>query len=94
MYLGNVYNLLERYEEVVAELEPYLDSYPSYFPLHRVLIYADCQMGDMKRARQMAAHVMQAEPDFRGDAFGQKLPFKDPTTRKRFVDVLKKVGFP
>jgi adenylate cyclase len=94
MYLAFVYNLLERYEEAVAELEPYLDDYPSYFPLQRTLAFAYCQTGDLKRARQTAAHVMKSEPGFSCEAFGQKLPFKDSTMRNRFIDTLKKAGFP
>ena len=94
MYLAFVYNLLERYEEAVAELEPYLDDYPSYFPLHRVLVFAYWQAGDIKRARLMAAHVMQSEPDWSSEAFGRRLPFKDSTQRNRIIDTLNKAGFP
>jgi adenylate cyclase len=94
MYLGMVYNLLERHEEAVMELEPYLADYPSYLPLQRMLAYAYCQAGDMKRARQTAAHVMKLEPDFNCEAYGRKLPFQDSTLRNRFIDTLKKAGFP
>jgi adenylate cyclase len=94
MYLAFVYNLLERYEEAVKELEPYLDDYPSYLPLQRILTYAYCQAGDIKRARQTAAHVMQLEPGFNCESYGRKLPFKDSTMRNRFIDTLKKAGFP
>jgi adenylate cyclase len=94
MYLAFVYNLLERHEEAVAELEPYLDEYPSYFPMQRTLAFAYCQSGDMKRARQAVAQVMQSEPGFKSEAFGRKLPFKDATIRIRFIDTLKKAGFP
>ena len=94
MYLAFVYNLLERHEEAIAELEPYLDDYPSYLPLQRTLAYAYCQTGDMKRARQTAAHVMKSDPGFSCEAFGRKLPFKDSTMRDRFIDTLKKAGFP
>ena len=94
MYLALVYILLERHEEAVQELEPYLDDYPSYLPLQRTLAYAYCQAGDLKRARRTAAHVMQLEPGFNVEAFGRKLPFKDSTIRNRFIDTLKKAGFP
>jgi adenylate cyclase len=94
MYLAFVYNLLTRHEEAVAELEPHLDDYPSYLPLHRTLAYAYCQAGDIKKARQTAAHVMQSEPGFSSEAFSRKLPFKDATIRDRFIDTLKKAGFP
>jgi hypothetical protein len=36
---------------------------------------------------------MQAEPDFSSEAFGNKLPFKDPAMRNRFIDTLMKAGF-
>jgi adenylate cyclase len=94
MYLAFVYNLLERHEEAVAELEPYLDDYPSYFPLQRTLARAYCLAGDLKKARQIAAHVLRSEPGFNSEAFGRKLPFKDPAMRNRFIDTLKKAGFP
>ena len=94
IYLAFVYNLLERCEEAVKELEPYLDDYPSYLPLQRMLIYAYCRTGDMKRARQTAAHVIQLEPDFNCEAYGRKLPFKDSAMRDRFIGTLKKAGFP
>ena len=93
MYLAIVYNLLERYEEAVQELEPYLDDYSSYLPLQRMLAYAYCQAGNMKRARQTATHVVQLEPGFNCEAYGRKLPFKDSTMRNRFIDTLKKAGF-
>jgi adenylate cyclase len=94
MYLAFAYNMLGRYEDAVAELEPYLEDYPSYFPLQRTLAYAYCQAGDLKRARQTADHVMKSEPGFSCEAFGRKLPFKDSTMRDRFIDTLKKAGFP
>jgi hypothetical protein len=78
---------------VAFRLEPYLDDYPLYFPLHRVLILAYWQAGDLKRARQMAAHVMQSEPDWSSEAFGRKLPFKDESMLNRLIDTLKKAGF-
>ena len=93
MYLAIVYNLLERYEEAVQELEPYLDDYSSYLPLQRMLAYAYYQAGNMKRARQTATHVVQLEPGFNCEAYGRKLPFKDSTMRNRFIDTLKKAGF-
>jgi adenylate cyclase len=94
MYLAFAYSLLERYEEAVKELELYLDEYPSYLPLQRILTYAYYQAGDMKRAGQTAAHVMQLEPGFNCEAYGRKLPFKDSAIRNRFIDTLKKAGFP
>jgi len=94
VYLAIVYNLLERYADAVKELEPYLDDYPSYIPLRRTLAYAYSRAGDMKRARQTAAYVMQLEPGFDCEAYGRKLPFKDPTVRNRFINTLKRAGFP
>ena len=94
MYLAFVYNLLERHEEAIAELEPYLDDYPSYLPLQRTLAYAYCRAGDMKKAKQTANHVMQSDPGFNSDAFARKLPFNDPTVRNQFIDTLKRAGFP
>jgi adenylate cyclase len=94
MYLAVIYNLLERYDDAVAELEPYLEDYTTYFPLHRMLAYAYCQAGDMQKARQRAAHVMQSEPGFNSEAYGGKLPFKDPSIRTRFIETLKRAGFP
>ena len=92
-YLAFVYNLLERYDEAVTELEPYLEEYPSYFPLQRTLARAYCQAGELKKARQIAKRIMASEPDFSSEAFGNRLPFKDATIRNRFIDTLKKAGF-
>jgi len=94
MYLALVYNLLERYEEAVKEVEPYLEEYPSYLSLRRILAYAYCRTGDMEKAGQAAAHVMQLEPGFNSETYGRRLPFKDPAIRDRFIDTLKKAGFP
>ena len=94
MYLALVYNLLERYDEAVKEVEPYLEEYPSYLSLRRILAYAYCRTGDMEKAGQAAAHVMQLEPDFNSETYGRRLPFKDPAIRNRFIDTLKKAGFP
>ena len=93
-YLGVVYNVLERSEDAVAELEPFLEDYPTYFPLHRTLIYAYWQVGDVKRARQLVANVTKSDPDFSIEDMGRKLPFKDPAIRDRIVETWKKAGFP
>jgi adenylate cyclase len=94
MYLALIYNLLERYEEAVQEVEPYLEEYPSYLSLRRILAYAYCRSGDMEKAGQAVAHIMQLEPDFNSETYGHRLPFKDPAIRSRFIDTLKKAGFP
>ena len=94
MYLALVYNLLERYDEAVKEVEPYLEEYPSYLSLRRILAYAYCRTGDMEKAGQAAAHIMQLEPGFNSETYGRRLPFKDPAIRNRFIDTLKKAGFP
>jgi adenylate cyclase len=94
MYLAYTYNMLERYEEAVAELGPYLEDYPSYFPMQRVLAYAYCRMGDMKRARQTTALVLKSDPDFNSEVFGKRLPFKDPAMQNRIIKTWKKAGFP
>ena len=94
MYLANVYLMLERYEDAVAELEPYADEFGSYFPLQRTLAGAYAQTGNTEKARQISARVMAAEPGFRSEAFGRKLPIKDPAVQKRFIAGLQKAGFP
>jgi len=93
-YLGAAYNILGRSEETVAALEPFLDDYPTYFPLHRTLIYAYWHVGDVKKARQLAATVLKSEPDFRSEDIGRKLPFKDKAISDRIVETYKKAGFP
>ena len=93
-YLGIVYNLLDRSEEAVAELEPFLDDYPTYFPLQRTLILAYWQVGNVQKAGQLVANVLKSEPDFSSEDLGHKLPFKDPATRERIVETWKKAGFP
>jgi hypothetical protein len=59
-----------------------------------MLAIAYCQAGDLKKAKQTAAYVMQLEPGFNCEAYGHKLPFKDLNMRNRFIDTLKKAGFP
>ena len=34
------------------------------------------------------------EPDFKSEAFGHRLPIKDPAIQNRFIEMLKKAGFP
>jgi adenylate cyclase len=94
LYLGIVYNVLERSEDAVTELEPFLDDYPTYFPLHRMLIYAYWQVGDVKSARQLVANVLKSNPDFSCEDIGRKLPFKDLAISDRIVETWKKAGFP
>jgi hypothetical protein len=48
----------------------------------------------MEKAGQAVAHIMQLEPDFNSETYGRRLPFKDPAIRSRFIDTLKKAGFP
>lgn len=93
-YLGVVYNILERCEDAVRELEPFLDDYPTYFPLHRTLIYAYWQIGEVKKAGKLVDNILKSEPDFSSDDLGRKLPFKNPATRDRIVETWKKAGFP
>ena len=42
-------------DRVIESLEPYLEEYPMYFPMLRTLGFAYYQIGDVKRARQIAA---------------------------------------
>ena len=44
------------------------------------------QIGDMKKARQISAHVIRAEPDFKSEVFGRKLPIKDPAGKQALVN--------
>ena len=94
MYLANIYLMLERYKDAVAELEPYADDFSTYFPLQRTLASAYSQTGNIKKARQIAAHVMRSEPGFNSETFGRKLPIKNPAHQDRFIKSLKKAGFP
>jgi len=94
MYLANVYLMLRQYEDAKAEVEPYADEFESYFPLQRTLASAYSQTGNLEKARQISARVMQAEPDFNSEIFGRKLPIKDPAVQERFISVLQKAGFP
>ena len=94
MYLANIYLMLEQYEDAVAEVEPYADDFASYFPLQRSLACAYSQTGELEKARQIAARVTRAEPNFRSEPFGRKLPIKDPAIQNRIIAMLQKAGFP
>jgi hypothetical protein len=84
---------LGRYEEAVAEVEPYADDYASYLPLQRTLTLAYYQAGYREKAGQRAALVMRSDPGFKIKSFCQKLPFKDPSIRNRFFEAMRDAGF-
>ncbi len=93
-FLGQIYFMLERYEEAVLALQRRLIRYPET-DISRVLLAA-CygHLGRINEARAEWSEVFQVNPDYSLDYHLKVLPYDDTADLDRLVDGLRKAGLP
>ena len=91
-FLGQIYFMLERYEEAVLALQRRLIRYPET-DISRVLLAA-CygHLGRINEARTEWSEVFRINPDYSLDYHLKVLPYDDTADLDRVVDGLRKAG--
>ena len=86
--LGGAYFNLKQYEEAIETLERMHNPAEG----RRLLAASHAHLGHLEEARQQAALVIEAHPDFSLQQWGTIQPDKNPDDTAHFVEGLKKAG--
>jgi adenylate cyclase len=81
-----------RYEEAIAQLKKAIEREPRDIMSYIVLASTYNMAGQEKKARAAAAEVIKINPKFSLEQFAKIHPYKDPTTKERYIDSLRKAG--
>jgi tetratricopeptide (TPR) repeat protein len=90
--LGLAYRGAERYEEALAPLKKALILSPNFAPAHVNLALCYAELGRLEEARAEVAEILRLQPNFSLEVARQRLPFKDPADRERWLAALRKAG--
>ncbi len=89
-YLADAYDVLGRYEDVVAAVQRMQD--PSEGRRLQAIAYA--HLGMMDEAKAAAREVMRRQPGFTISEWCQRPPFRQGPVLERYKDGLRKAGLP
>jgi adenylate cyclase len=92
MLLGWSYFLARRYEEAIATLKRAITLNPNFLVAHLSLAGVYGELGQEEGARAKAADVLRLSPKFSLEAWGQRLPYKDPAVLERSLAAWRKAG--
>jgi class 3 adenylate cyclase len=92
MLLGWSYFLARRYEEAIATLKRAITLNPNFLVAHLSLAGVYGELGQEEGARAEAADVLRLSPKFSLEAWGQRLPYKDPAVLERSLAAWRKAG--
>lgn len=81
-----------RYQEAIVQLTKAIEREPGDIFSHIFLTTAYGMAGHEKEARAIAAEVFKINPKFSLEQFVKILPYKDPATKDRYIDSLRKAG--
>ncbi|NIQ37153.1 MAG: tetratricopeptide repeat protein, partial [Proteobacteria bacterium] len=90
--LGHAYSLTGRYEEAIETLNRVVDRNPGFLPAHAYLTVSYIELGRHGEARVQAAEVMKLSSQISGEAWRQRIPYKDRAVSERLFDSLRKAG--
>ena len=82
----------ERYAEAIVQLKKVVEREPEDIFAHIFLTSAYNMAGREKEARASAGEVLKINPKFSLEQFEKVHPYKDPATKKRLVESLRKAG--
>jgi adenylate cyclase len=82
----------ERYAEAIVQLKKVIEREPEDIFAYIFLTSAYSMLGREKEARASAGEVLKINPKFSLEQFERVHPYKDPATKKRLVDSLRKAG--
>ncbi|MBS3919307.1 MAG: tetratricopeptide repeat protein [Deltaproteobacteria bacterium] len=83
---------LGRYEEAIAQFKKAIEREPGDVFANIFLTATYSMMGRGKEARAAAAEVLKINPRFSLEQFAKVHPYKDPATKDRYIDSLRKAG--
>ena len=87
--------MLARYEMAVAALVDAAGRAPQHRPVHQWLDAAYAQLGELGRAREEAAAVLQIEPNYTIRGMWKYFsPFKRSVDTEHLYEGLRKAGLP
>jgi len=81
-----------RYEEAIAQLKKAIEREPRDIMSYIVLTSTYSMAGREKEAQAAAAEVLKINPRFSLEQFAKIHPYKDPATKERYIDSLRKAG--
>ena len=81
-----------RYEEAIVQLTKAIEREPGDIFSNIFLTAAYSMAGREKKARAAAAEVLKINPKFSLEQFAKIHPYKDPATKERYIDSLRKAG--
>ncbi len=81
-----------RYEEAIVQIKKAIEREPRDILSYVVLASTYSMMGLEKEARASAAEVLKINPKFSLEQFAKIHPYKDPATKERYIDSLRKAG--
>ncbi len=81
-----------RYEEAIAQLKKAIEREPRDVMSYIVLVATYNMAGREKEGRAAAAEVLKINPKFSLESFAKIQPYKDPATKERLIDSLRKAG--
>jgi len=81
-----------RYEEAIAQLKKAIEREPRDIMSYIVLASTYSMAGREKEARAAADEVLKINPKFSLEQFAKIHPYKDPATKERYIDSLRKAG--
>ncbi len=92
IYLGQVYNLLGRYEEAIDAYKEALHYAPENPFTHIGLTEGYSLLGDKKKAREAAAEVLRIFPPFSTKYHVKIMAYRNQADEDRFLEALSKAG--
>jgi len=81
-----------RYEEAVTQVKKAIKREPRDIMSYIVLASTCSMAGREKEALKVAAEVLKINPKFSLEQFAKIHPYKDPATKERYIDSLRKAG--
>ncbi|MBM4308196.1 MAG: adenylate/guanylate cyclase domain-containing protein, partial [Deltaproteobacteria bacterium] len=81
-----------RYEEAIVQLKKAIEREPRDIMSFIVLTSTYSMAGKDNEAREAAAEVLKINPKFSLEQFAKIHPYKDPATKDRYIDSLRKAG--
>lgn len=81
-----------RYEEAIAQVKKAIEREPRDVMSYIVLASTYSMAGREKEARAAADEVLKINPKFSLEHFAKIHPYKDPATKERYIDSLRKAG--
>ncbi|MEW6375810.1 MAG: hypothetical protein AB1502_08475 [Thermodesulfobacteriota bacterium] len=81
-----------RYEEAIVQVKKAIEREPRDIMSYIVMTSTYSMAGREKEARAAAAEVLKINPRFSLEQFAKIHPYKDPATKDRYIESLRKAG--